>query len=358
MKQLEVQDFFENRFWQAAQRFKAARQEELSKKCRVDFLVDTAYFLGFIAIIFAIFYLSVKKCILVGDIAAVMVTVRVLMSYLDEIFNEKLAGIVEAYPGLKNLHEVLEMTSGKVAACTPEFQKIELKDVQFRYPACKTFALDGINLTIHSGETICIVGENGSGKTTLSKILSGIYMPTSGTIQMDDHVFTGEESAGLRNISTSVFQDFQKYAVTLEENIFFGHAGAIPKIAEEVAKALPKKEKTILSKQFGGVDLSQGQWQRIAISRGIEKDAPLIIFDEPTSAIDPLLEKVFFEEILRNSGQRTKIIVTHRLGVATQADRIVVMDRGKIVQEGDHNALIQEEGIYKQMFDNQSKWYH
>ena len=175
---------------------------------------------------------------------------------------------------------------------------------------------------------------------------------------MDDHVFTGEESAGLRNISTSVFQDFQKYAVTLEENIFFGHAGAIPKIAEEVAKALPQKEKTILSKQFGGVDLSQGQWQRIAISRGIEKDAPLIISDEPTSAIDPLLEKVFFDEILMNSGQRTKIIVTHRLGVATQADRIVVMDRGKIVQEGDHNALIQEEGIYKQMFDNQSKWYH
>lgn len=121
---------------------------------------------------------------------------------------------------------------------------------------------------------------------------------------------------------------------------------------------MPQKEKTILSKQFGGVDLSQGQWQRIAISRGIEKDAPLIIFDEPTSAIDPLLEKVFFDEILMNSGQRTKIIVTHRLGVATQADRIVVMDRGKIVQEGDHNALIQEEGIYKQMFDNQSKWYH
>lgn len=154
------------------------------------------------------------------------------------------------------------------------------------------------------------------------------------------------------------FQDFQKYAVTLEENIFFGHAGAIPKIAEEVAKTLPQKEKTILSKQFGGVDLSQGQWQRIAISRGIKKDAPLITFDEPTSAIDPLLEKLFFEEILRNSGQRTKIIVTHRLGVATQADRIIVMDRGKIVQEGDHNALIQEEGIYKQMFDNQSKWYH
>ena len=130
MKQLEVQDFFENRFWQAAQRFKAAWQEELSKKCRVDFLVDTAYFLGFIAIIFAILYLSAKKYILMGDIAAVMVTVRVLMSYLDEIFNEKLAGIVEAYPGLKNLHEVLEMTSGKVAACTPEFQKIDLKDVR------------------------------------------------------------------------------------------------------------------------------------------------------------------------------------------------------------------------------------
>lgn len=121
---------------------------------------------------------------------------------------------------------------------------------------------------------------------------------------------------------------------------------------------MPQKEKTILSKQFGGVDLSQGQWQRIAISRGIKKDAPLITFDEPTSAIDPRLEKVFFDEILMNSGQRTKIIVTHRLGVATQADRIVVMDRGKIVQEGDHNALIQEEGIYKQMFDNQSKWYH
>ena len=130
MKQLEAQGFFENRFRQAAQKFKAAWQEELSKKCRVDFLVDTAYFLGFIAIIFAILYLSAKKYILVGDIAAVMVTVRVLMSYLDEIFNEKLAGIVEAYPGLKNLHEVLEMTSGKVEACTPEFQKIELKDVR------------------------------------------------------------------------------------------------------------------------------------------------------------------------------------------------------------------------------------
>lgn len=242
-KQLEAHDFFENRFRQAAQKFKAARQEELSKKCRVDFLVDTAYFLGFTAIIFAILYLSAQKCIFVGDIAAVMVTVRVLMSYLNEIFNEKLAGIVEAYPGLKNLHEVLEITSEKVGACTPEYQKIELKNVKFRYPECQTFALDGIDLTIYDGEIICIVGENGSGKTTLSKILSGIYAPSSGTIRIDDHVFSGNESTGLRNTSTFVFQDFQKYAITLEENIFFGKAGTIPKIAEEVARTLPKKEK-------------------------------------------------------------------------------------------------------------------
>lgn len=350
--------FFQKYFQQAAKRFQAVRYAEISKNCRINILVDTAYFLGFAATILSICYLAITNRIFVGDIAAVMVTVRILMSYLDEIFNDKLASIVEAYPGLKNLHEILEMNASEGSDFNAEFKEIVLSEVNFRYPGCQTLALDDIDLTIHAGETICIVGENGSGKTTLSKVISGIYSPTSGTISVDKKVLSGEESTILRNICTAVFQDFQKYAISLADNVTFGKACKIPEIVDGITQVLPNGEKTILSKQFGGTDLSQGQWQRIAIARGISKKAQIIVFDEPTSAIDPILEKELFDEILQNTEQKTKIIVTHRLGIATHADRIIVMDHGRIAQDGTHKELITEAGIYKQLFSDQSKWYN
>lgn len=350
--------FFKNSFQQAAKRFQTVRYVEISKTCQINILVDTAYFLGFAAIILSICYLATTNRIFAGDIAAVMVTIRVLMSYLNEIFNDKLASIVESYPGLKNLHDILEMGDPEGSDFTAEFNEIALSEVNFRYPGCQNLALEGINLTIRSGETICIVGENGSGKTTLSKVISGIYSPTSGSIWVDKTELSGGGAPGLRNICTAVFQDFQKYAISLVDNISFGKVCKIPEIVDGIIDVLPNSEKTLLSKQFGGTDLSHGQWQRIAIARGISKKAQIIVFDEPTSAIDPIFEKEIFDEILHNTEQKTKVIVTHRLGIATQADRIIVMHRGRIVQEGTHTELIAENGIYKELFNGQSQWYH
>lgn len=224
----------------------------------------------------------------------------------------------------------------------------------------------GISLTIAKGETIAIVGENGSGKSTLTKVLLGLYLPTEGSVRYDQKSTADISFSTIFNHHSAVFQSYLKVGLSLEENIKLSDWYSSAHIESVVTEAglnlnketFPQGKDTVLFREFDGVDLSGGQWQRVAIARGLYRSHHFIVLDEPTAAIDPLEEQRVFEQFIRISKGKTAIIVTHRLGSARIADRILVMEHGKIVQDGTHAELISKEGKYSQMFHAQANWYY
>jgi len=223
---------------------------------------------------------------------------------------------------------------------------------------------------VHKGETIAIVGVNGSGKSTLTRLLTGLHLPTSGEMLVDGRNADGIAPKSLYRGISAVFQKYQSYKMTVEENVRISDMEtANDKTAPAVTDVLEKADfpidseklteglQTMLGKDFGGIDLSGGQWQRLAIARGLYRDHDMIILDEPTAAIDPLEEADIYRKFAEISAGRTAFIVTHRLGSAQIADRIIVMDGGHIVDMGTHEELMQREGRYREMYHAQAKWY-
>ena len=249
-----------------------------------------------------------------------------------------------------------------------DFSKpIVAEDITFSYPGTDKLALDHVSFRVRAGETIAIVGNNGSGKTTLSKILLGIYTPKSGSVKIGD-VDIGEISSKSVGVGMSaVFQNFLKYKMSVEDNIRISDPGRQDRAALENCAAqfdmdfeagqFAEGRDTILSREFGGTELSGGQWQKIAIMRGMYRDREVMVLDEPTSAIDPLEETRLYQKFAEMAEGRTAFIVTHRIGLTKISDRIMVMDRGRLVQTGTYEELEKEEGMFREMLQAQKKWY-
>ena len=249
-----------------------------------------------------------------------------------------------------------------------DFSKpIVAEDITFSYPGADKPALDHVSFRVRAGETIAIVGNNGSGKTTLSKILLGIYTPKSGSVKIGD-VDIGEISSKSVGVGMSaVFQNFLKYKMSVEDNIRISDPGRQDRAALENCAAqfdmdfeagqFAEGRDTILSREFGGTELSGGQWQKIAIMRGLYRDREVMVLDEPTSAIDPLEETRLYQKFAEMAEGRTAFIVTHRIGLAKISDRIMVIDRGRLVQTGTYEELEKEEGMFREMLQAQKKWY-
>ncbi len=240
---------------------------------------------------------------------------------------------------------------------------ISLKNVSFSYPFSDKKVLENINLEIKAGETVAIVGDNGAGKSTLTKILIGLYPPTEGCVMYGEKQLGMFENARVTEHISGVFQNFNKYLLTLQENIRIGHflekhccRTLLEKIGVNFNK-LADGEDTLLGKEFGGTELSGGEWQRVAIARGLYKTSDVIVLDEPTAAIDPLEESYLFETFRKISQGKTCVLVTHRMGAVKMADRIFMMEQGRIIEEGSHEELMESGGKYKELFGLQAKWY-
>ena len=250
-----------------------------------------------------------------------------------------------------------------------DFTRIVVEDLCFTYPGRDAPVLDGVNLEIDQGEVVALVGENGSGKTTLAKLLCGLYRPGKGTIRWDDVNVAGCDPAGVRSNIAVVFQDFVRYqSLTAAENIGIGlparlgdrdaivdaarRAGAHDAIA-----ALPQGYDTVLSRQFGGTDLSTGQWQRVALARAFLRDAPLVVLDEPTAALDPRAERDLFETVAALYRSRSAVLISHRLSSVRFADRICVLAGGRITESGSHEQLLAAGGVYAELFELQAHAY-
>ena len=242
---------------------------------------------------------------------------------------------------------------------------IDFRGVSFTYPDASGKALDDFTMTIPSGKIVAIVGPNGAGKSTLLKLLCRFYDPDEGNIEIDGRDLRDFNPDDLRRLITVLFQQPFHYNTTVRENILYGDLQLDPSDseiqaalrgagAEEIISRLPQQDQTLLGRWFaGGTELSVGEWQRIALARAFLRRAPIIILDEPTSALDPWAEADWLERFRELARGRTSIIITHRFTTAMHADVIHVMDRGRIVESGNHHRLLEQSGLYAESWSRQ-----
>ena len=255
------------------------------------------------------------------------------------------------------------------AAPPAEPRPVVADDVWFTYPSGDEPALRGVSLRIEPGEVVALVGANGSGKTTLAKLLAALYVPDRGRVLLGGADTASADRAGLRRGIAVVFQDFLRYLLPVRDNIAlgrherYGDEGAIVTAARRAGAhddlaALPDGYGTQLGPKFvGGVDLSLGQWQKVAIARLFFRDAPFVILDEPTAALDARAEHELFGRIRELFAERSVLLISHRFSTVREADRIYVLDGGRVVEAGSHDELMERAGVYAELFTLQASAY-
>ena len=249
------------------------------------------------------------------------------------------------------------------------FRTLRVEDVSFTYPDTSRPALDGVSLEIGAGEVVALVGENGSGKTTLAKIVAGLYRPDGGTVRWDDVDVADVDPTELRESIAVIFQDFERYLLPARENVGMGRHARIDDVgrvaaaseradADEFLRRLPEGYETMLGREFsGGYDLSIGQWQRVALARAFFRDAPFVILDEPTAALDARAESRLFERLGELLEGRSVLLISHRFSSVRTADRIYVLEHGRVVEHGSHDELMAAAGRYAELFTLQARAY-
>lgn len=265
------------------------------------------------------------------------------------------------------VESLLKIAKSEVQEGTEEVRRISLNNVSFKYPNTSKEVLSNINLNFEKGQIIALVGENGSGKSTLVKLLCRFYDPTSGIVSYNGNPIINYSLKEFRSKISLVFQDFAKYQFSVDDNIHLGdlfsplsadkklNASRIASSLDFIFK-LPKKFQQKIGRWFPeGQELSGGEWQKIALTRAFYKEAEILILDEPSSAIDPLSEEIIFSNLRNIVEDKILILVTHRLYNLKSADKIVVLNNGVVVEEGNHDDLMRKAGEYFRMFNAQSK---
>lgn len=243
---------------------------------------------------------------------------------------------------------------------------IEFKNVSFAYPDSEKSVLKNLNLTLRQGERLAVVGKNGSGKTTFVKLLCRLYDPVEGEILFNGKNIKEYDYKEYLNLFSVVFQDFKLLALPLAQNISGGEAYDKLKVLEVLKNTgldlskFKNAEETYLYKNFDdeGVNISGGEGQKIAIARALYKDAPLIILDEPTAALDPIAEAEIYSKFDGLVKNKTSLYISHRLSSCKFCSHILVFDEGRIVQEGSHEELLAEDGLYSKLWNAQAQYYY
>jgi len=303
----------------------------------------------------------------VGDLAifgAATARLRLALENVVSLVSQAMADTLAIADVQAFLAVRTRVTAGGASLAIPSGDgRVELRDVRFTYPGAGTPAVDGVSLEIAPGETIALVGENGAGKTTLVKLIARLYDPDEGSVLFDGTDLRTLSREALHQRIAFVFQNFGRYEASAADNIAFGdwprlledrqrveaigHAAGL----DELIAALPQGYDTRLGRVFGDADLSSGQWQKVAVARAFARPASLLILDEPTASLDARAEHALFEQFRTLAHGRTTIIVSHRFSTISMASRILVMDKGQIVEAGTHAELLERAGRYAMLYD-------
>ena len=352
------------------------RREKLAisrKRVFADLLVQAFGSVVVFATFGAILYRTVLGAITLGDMVMFYQAFQRGLGYLKGL----LGGLADLYENnlfLSYLYEFLDFESRVKEPADPApipcgaVRGVRFHRVWFRYPGTEPMVLKDVSFSVEPGEVVALVGENGSGKTTIAKILCRLYDPTSGRVTLEDISLDRFSKSALRREISAVFQDFPKYELTAEDNIRFGNIdlpatdnssvenAAAGSGADRFISRLPRKYQTVLGKLFqGGVELSVGQWQMVAIARGFLRDARLIVLDEPASSLDPNAEFRIFSRFKNMLGKKSAVLISHRFSTVRMADRILVLKDGRIIEQGTHEELMRRNGYYADLFRYQAK---
>ncbi|MBQ9692243.1 MAG: ABC transporter ATP-binding protein [Clostridia bacterium] len=271
---------------------------------------------------------------------------------------------------MKNERTILPSIPAPVPVQRHTAHTIVFDHVSFSYPGTEREVIKDVSFTINQGETVVLVGLNGAGKTTLIKLLTRLYDPTKGHIYLDGRDIREYKVEELYDMFGIIFQDFGRYAVSVTENITFGNIGkdvdsedvkeaAVASNSADFIEELPNKYETPLTRMFeeNGIDLSGGQWQKLAIARAFYSDSDVLILDEPTASLDPMAEQEIFNRFDELRKDKTSIFVSHRLSSATTADKILVLEYGQLIETGSHAQLMAQKGKYYELFSTQARRY-
>ncbi len=367
-------DFLANRFKDLAHRYFLANRRIAIRRAgwgaALGLISTAAYYGAYVLII----HDTVNGLITIGTLTFLAGSFDRMRSLLQGLMS-RFSTITEAALYLQDLFDFFAITPQISSPAQPvSFPKpiqkgFTFEGVSFKYPGTDKWVLRDLNFTLKAGEKLALVGENGAGKTTLVKLLARLYEPTEGRILMDGHDLREYDLATLRDNVGIIFQDFQKFSLPAGENIAIGHIdqlhdqarienSAVKSLADDVIRELPKGYDQILGRRFAdSVDLSGGQWQKIALARAYMRDAQLLILDEPTSALDARAEHEVFVRFAELIEGRSAVLISHRFSTVRMADRIIVLQIGQIVEAGSHEDLMQQEGLYAELFRLQAQGY-
>ncbi|MCL2774235.1 MAG: ABC transporter ATP-binding protein/permease [Oscillospiraceae bacterium] len=366
-RKLGAYKFFLTRLLDSMKRLSKAEWDRSKKINLIELSTNIVTAGGYVGALYMLVTALLSGGITAGAFAAVFASIGKLFEWMRDLIKEGIGDFAMDVGRARNFMRFMDLPERGGVDATPDFNKgIIAENISFAYPNAEHKSIDGVSLEIKAGETIAVVGANGAGKSTLVRLLTGLYTPTSGTVNLNGMNTSEVNSKSLFNGISGVFQSFQRYQMTLNENVKisdFSNDSETDLVLTESgvnsknSDTFPDGKNTMLSREFDGVDLSGGQWQRVAIARGLYRRHNIIVLDEPTAAIDPIEESRIYRKFVEISKGKTSIIVTHRLGSTKIADRVIVMDKGKIANIGSHEELLVKCRLYVEMFNAQAVWY-
>lgn len=317
---------------------------------------------------------AINGSLSIGDLTFLAGSFRQMRSMLETILN-RFTSISQSAVYLSDFFEFFTIQPKITEAIKarpfpkPIMQGFRFEDVGFRYVNSSTWANRHLNFTLHPAEKLALVGENGAGKTTLVKLLARLYDPTEGRILLDGHDLKEYNLAELRMEIGIIFQDFIRYQMSFAQNIAIGNiaekdnrelikAAAQKSLADQLAEKLPNQYDQPLGRRFNeGTELSGGEWQKIALARAYMKDAQLLILDEPTAALDARAEYTVFQRFAELTKGKSAVLISHRFSTVRMADRILVLEKGELIEIGSHEELLAKNGRYAELFQLQAMGY-
>ncbi len=363
-----------HRFGELRSRIRASLQRLSAQGYRRQFITESVASLAGYAALAFVAHAAVQKTITLGEMVLYFGAFQVAVGSLRPTLSA-LAQLYENNLFLSTLHEFLAVRKQVPEPVQPKPMPhpwrsgLRVENLSFRYPDTERWVLDGIALTIRPGEIVALVGRNGSGKTTLTKLLCRLYDPDSGHITIDGIDLRDFKTEDLRREISVIYQDFGRYHLTARENILLGRPElraddlAIIKAAQwagihTTLTELPQGYETVMGRTFAdGAELSIGQWQKLALARAFVRDSQLILLDEPTSSLDAAAEFEFFEKFREMARGRSALIISHRFSTVRLADRIYVLERGRLTEQGNHEELVALDGLYAHLYRQQASYY-